>query len=128
MSTHPAYKLVKLGPHEEIIRKAILEADPGNTSFYPVSICVVNMDGQQFVDFMVEPTYRKGDGGRYYRLSLSGFFIEVFVASHPAKDVVVRGAIAPDRPITTIDLDFNEIACYCQAWNTVGETTKNVEV
>ena len=68
-SSQPFFKSVDLGPHNmEIIRKAILESNPGDSDFYATVLAL--FDDDQTWAKMMDPFPEQYDGIKFYRLYL----------------------------------------------------------
>jgi len=81
VATGPMWKDVDLGPHEEILRKQILEAVPGDELDFPVLCTAPLYEGKILPDLILQPDYVRAERGRYYRLVLGGFLYSFFVSS-----------------------------------------------
>lgn len=83
VSTLPFFDEVDLGPHEEIIRTAILNENALQTDQYACVIVAVQIGGKKITDWLTEPSLVRVDGHHVYRLVITGFLFMFFVGRHP---------------------------------------------
>jgi hypothetical protein len=77
---------ISLGPHEEIIRKMLLEENPGKKLEYPCLILMLLIQSKEIIDAMIYPPQELRIEGHYsYRFILGGCFWIFFVSSHTNK-------------------------------------------
>lgn len=76
------FEEVRLGPHEERLRQALLTDDPLEPHEYPFWTTAVTLRGKFHADFIVPPTLVKMDGHHVYRCMISGILYSFFVGSH----------------------------------------------
>jgi len=117
ISTLPVFKHVSLGTHEEKIRNMIYGQDPGADSLYPVALFALQFEGRHFRDFMVEPTYMRIEGRRYYRFVMAGFVVFAFVSSSPAPAPFSRLCISPYASVKSFDSDLSEFRFLREVWD-----------
>jgi hypothetical protein len=122
------FKHVDLGPHEQLLGDMLLAGDPGQAGDYPVVIWVLHFQRERMPDLMTEPTYMRIDGLKCYRLMMTGFIFFVFVSKQNPSSRWLRLAIAPDKPVTTYDIELSEVGFLREVWNRVAETTKDVHI
>ncbi len=83
VSSLPAFKAVKLGPHEERIRSMLLTKRPGEYCEYGVFVAVPMLQEGGFLkDLIVSPDAARVEGHRVYRFVLGGCSWAFFVSSH----------------------------------------------
>ena len=74
---------VNLGPHEEKIRKMILDEKPGSKLKYPCMFFMMLMEPKEVLDaFIYSPQMMKIDGHRVFRFIFGGGFWIFFVSNH----------------------------------------------
>jgi hypothetical protein len=66
------FSQIELGPHEEKIRKMLLNEDPGTEREYPVVMTFVAHDGEVQTDMIVQSTWSRLDGHFSYRFVFGG--------------------------------------------------------
>ncbi|MCK4421505.1 hypothetical protein KAW48_06880 [candidate division WOR-3 bacterium] len=78
------FENIDLGPHEEKIRKMLINENPGKKSDYPCIIIIPKMKGEPVSDdFIGQPVeLNKQEGHRQYRFILGGCFWLYLVSSH----------------------------------------------
>jgi len=128
VSTRPVFNHVSLGPHEETIRQMILNEDPGALSSYPVAIAALHLDGNHLRDFLVEPSYTRADGGRYYRFVSCGFAHFIYVSRLKRLGPFEKLIIRPDTAVRTFDMEISETPFLSELWTRVSKNTRDVEI
>jgi hypothetical protein len=77
-----AFKFVKLGPHQEKMRKMILNEDPGDYYQYGCGL-FVNMKFKDITqNILMPPEMKKYNSHRLYNFILGGLFWVYFISSH----------------------------------------------
>ncbi|AHF94146.1 hypothetical protein OPIT5_06415 [Opitutaceae bacterium TAV5] len=117
VSSLDMFRHVRLGRHEDIIRRMILSRDPRDTETYSVVLFALKFDGDHFRDFMVEPTYMRVEGRRCYRFVMAGFVVLIFVASLPPPQPYPRLALSPTSPIKSFDSELQEFKFLRVGWD-----------
>lgn len=87
ISSRPIFNNVKLGKHEEIIRKMIFNEAPGREYEYG---CILRMIfyKQKFISsFLIPPEKTRVAGDVLYQFAFNGFWWHFHVASHKANKV-----------------------------------------
>ena len=128
VSTNSFYKFVSLGPHEETMRKMLLNDDPGSPDLYSVLPYALHFERVWLRDFMVEPTWTKFEARRCYRFVMAGFVIFIFVSSHPLHGELLRHVLSPNRTVETYDKELAAFGFLREVWNKSSETTKDVNI
>lgn len=59
ITTHEFFKIVNLGPHEEIIREMIASDNPGDPAEYGIICIVPQIEGALMPGWMTEPSSSK---------------------------------------------------------------------
>lgn len=75
---------INLGPHSEIMRKMLLEGNPGEVHKYGVAMHFVPKYSNEMIGFISppEPTPKKLEGHRWYRAFFNGLFWLYIVSNH----------------------------------------------
>ncbi len=111
VASAPMWSAVSLGPHDEPIRKMVLDGDPGSEMDYPV-LCVVPLfEGEFLHDFILQPDFVRAHRGRFYRAILGGFLFMFYVS---AVGLPEPGVVEPPKedgswfiPVqNALDIDF----------------------
>ena len=98
ISKRPFFNEIKLGPHEEVIRKMILEENAGDVSGYPILFQTFINDSLMSRDIVGQPQKRKTiDGHTVYVFIIGGMIYTYFVNSkgHKLNDQVLTKTIKP---------------------------------
>jgi hypothetical protein len=93
ISSRPMFSSVKLGPHEETIRRMIHEGDPGKESTYPISMLTTVHEKTFPKDFVIEPRYATLHSHRVYVFPISGMFIMYYVSNHEKPEDILEHTI-----------------------------------
>ena len=80
VSTKRFFENIHLGSHEEIIRRMLLQYEPGNENEYSIVLSAVKIDNSPIIDLVMKPEELSDDGFTYFRFCL-GSFIWLFVIS-----------------------------------------------
>jgi hypothetical protein len=90
VSTVSLFSEVSIGPHEEKLRKMLINKNPGEYYEYGCSIIGLLMEGKRLADQMIlKPESLRVDGQRCYRFILGGC-IWLFVVSKHSKNFYGR--------------------------------------
>jgi hypothetical protein len=76
------FEVVRLGPHEEILRDAIFRSDPLDPHQYPFFLTAVTINGKFNFDLIVPPNLARMDGHHHYRTVIGGIVYSFIVGSH----------------------------------------------
>lgn len=128
VSSHPVFKHVSLGPHEEVLRQMLLDGRSGEANEYPILVWAIHFQHQPLRDFMVEPTYMRVEHLKCYRLVITGFVVLIFVSQQTPSDKFMRIVLTPEKPVITYDSELSEHRFLRDVWNRAAETTKNVQI
>jgi hypothetical protein len=101
VSSLPFFKEVDLGPHDEILRQALLNDDPLRPDQYPCWIIAVEINGLPVIDWMLEPSLTKLDGHHIYWLVITGLLFSFYVGGH-APPAEIKPLLLNDRGEMTI--------------------------
>jgi hypothetical protein len=83
VSKHPYFKEVSLGPHEEVLRRMLLEARPGEPDQYGLLCVAPVFGGQHLGNWMMPPDWVRMNGRRVYRCLIAGLLYCFFVGESP---------------------------------------------
>lgn len=83
VSSLPFFREVDLGPHDEVVRRALLNDDPLRPDQYPCWMIAIEINGHPVTDWMLEPSLTKLDGHHIYWLVITGIMFSFYVGSHP---------------------------------------------
>jgi hypothetical protein len=82
------FSLVELGDkHSEILRLALLKADPLEPLQYPCLISAVSLKGEFHRSWISQPIHTKSDGKHCHCIVVNGLLFSFFVTSHPLPSV-----------------------------------------
>lgn len=102
VSSRPEFSQVKLGPHQERLRKMLLNEDPGKVDQYGCMI-VMNPDYYDFLEQMIlAPNMGHSDAHHVYRFMFAGCFWAYFVSSHKAFDEPDLVLLNENRELTIL--------------------------
>jgi len=86
VSKHVAFKNVSLGPHEEKIRKMVINDDAGKYDKYGIFFIEMITDEKRNIEMIVCPTMMKIDGATIYKGIWGGFMWLYIISPHGFKD------------------------------------------
>lgn len=88
VSTLPSFKDVKLGPHQEMLRRMLCDEDPGPSHKYGCLILIPWFEGEVVDDLIVAPTEGKCDGMAIWRFVFTGMAWLYAVSNRrPSKEI-----------------------------------------
>jgi hypothetical protein len=118
VSSLPTYRAVSLGPHQERIRKMLLERDPGPTWLYPIyGYAVVHHVTRSLVRLVSAPEQMSYRGHRCYGMMFGGVNWCYGVSSHRNPELELAGLRADGR------MPFHAVP-----WNEVGIVQDAAEI
>ncbi len=83
VSTNRFFENIDLGSHEEVIRKKLLQNEPGEENEYAIVLSAVKLENAPIKDLVMRPE-ELSDGGFTYLRFFLGSFIWLFVISKDA--------------------------------------------
>lgn len=88
VSSSPTYNEVTLGPHEDTIRKMLLNNDPGeNWQYLLIGYAVINDKTHEIVNLIARPEKRSFDGVNCFSMIYGGVEWWITVVSHKTKNL-----------------------------------------
>jgi len=96
VSSLKLFRELRLGPHEDIIRKMILTDNPGNPSKYPFMLMEIVNEGEVMADLIMPPLTGRYKGYRYYRFVFGGCMWIFVVSSHEFPSKITKAAISKE--------------------------------
>lgn len=104
VSSHAVFKRVRLGPHTEILIKAICECRPGNSEFYSTVLAFFN-DDQTWAKIM-DPFPERFDEIKFYRFYLGNIVAYIKVDKQLARSPLRQIQLTPNQPLILITREF----------------------
>jgi len=95
ISTNEFFKEIQLGIHEQIIRKMIIENQPGNIGDYPVIISIIDQSSTSPKDYIGQPRLTKYSGHRIALFWTSSLLFGVLISSHKKPSELIDMALNP---------------------------------
>jgi len=108
-STLTMFQQVRLGPHGETIRQALLKDDPLSESQYPFFITEIQMNGVFREDYMLGPQRFRSESQIGYRFIISGRLFTIFVSRQPPPPLMLPMLFRRSGELFTIILDMDRI-------------------
>lgn len=106
VSTQPFFQHVRLGPHEAIVKDALLNANPGDSDFYSVGVaCFTDLPSKTV---MLDPFKERYEGVKYYRFFLGHYIAYIKVDQQPTSQVFAPIALRPDSPLFLAGRKFHQ--------------------
>lgn len=107
ISSLDVFEHINLGPHEESIRKMILDGDAGGESEYPFLMSPITHEGALQTDLIIQPTKTKLGGHIAYRFTFGGIFWVFVVSKHRLPDVIVSASINAKGKLTMLSSEIS---------------------
>jgi len=131
VSRHEFFKDVSLGPHEESIRRALFDEDPGPSAKYGCVMCAIVHEGAIQQDVVLQPERVRFSGLKGYRFVFGGLVWVYVVSSHRSTAGIERGFLQEDgRAIVLMKQlgdfgDLIQMGGTLQAQDKLGEVRSN---
>lgn len=109
VSSLPLFGEVRLGPHEEPLRKMILAGEPGPTSRYGFACLAPEIDGKVYSDLVLQPTSVRNSGHHFYRLVIGGLVLIFVVSSHNIDPLIQKFFVQEDGTWLLVKTDISKI-------------------
>jgi hypothetical protein len=118
ISRNDFFKFISLGPHEETIRKMILEGEPGLQSDYPI-FCMTYLNDEKMPKDLVAHPQRKRtrDGHIVYTFIIGGMIYMYYVnsKSHILPQYIVSETLRPTNELNILHVPKGE------GWKMIGK-------
>jgi len=108
VSKQEFFKLVRLGPHEETIRRMIIEERPGAASDYGCSVVFSSLDGEDLADTMFNPEPMRWEGRRFFKFFFASAMWIFYCDRRPAPLYLRRKFLQEDGTLRGPKLDLRE--------------------
>ncbi|SDS95846.1 hypothetical protein SAMN05216490_2176 [Mucilaginibacter mallensis] len=111
ISKRATFGYINLGPHEDILRKMILDGDPGTEHEYPIFTMTYLNDKKMPRDIILTPTRKRTKAGHiFYIFPIGGLIYSYYVNSkyHPLPDYVKIGTISKDNKFIIVNIPKGE--------------------
>ena len=112
---------VDLGPHAEIIRKALLADDPLQETHYPFVVTAVTFQGKFHEDLILEPDWVRVDQYRAFRFIIRGLLFFVFVSKQPPPPALAQAIFRRTGGLLVAAKDVDRIPYLKDALGRMGE-------
>jgi len=109
ISSHEVFRNVNLGPHEERLRRMILDDIPGKETQYRFFGEVLVNRNEVLADVVMEPIFRKIEAHRVYLFIFGGCVWCYFVSSHLYDDIPKKFYICHEGNITLGKKQFTDL-------------------
>lgn len=103
------FEMVKLGPHQEKLRAALMAEEPFDEHVYPVLFLGLTMNGRFMDDFIIPPSVAKEDGVHLYRCVISGILYTFCVGSHRISNDFEKLALHRDGILNLPMIPFEDV-------------------
>lgn len=105
VSRRPEFNAVRLGPHEETIRRMVYTADPGPAGRYPLLGEISSLDGESVHAALMPPQPSRWDARTVYTALYAGCIWRIMVSSFE-ETAYVRAALSTNgrMPMMTVQL------------------------
>ena len=100
---------VTLGFHEEILRKMVLNGEPGEAHEYPFILSPILHEGEVLEALIVQPTKARLSDHRVYRFVFGGLAWMFVVSSHRVPSVVTSASISNSGMLTMLPWELADM-------------------
>ena len=106
----PAFNQVRLGPHEEVLRRQLLDSNPGPRHQYPCSLSAFTKHAELIRQTIIFPYSLRMDGHRAYRIVFAGLRCTYWVSGHVRPSQVRSGVMTEEGnlPVTFLSPEQEE--------------------
>ncbi|KAB1065912.1 hypothetical protein [Salibacter halophilus] len=107
ISSRPFFSDIKLGPHEEIIRKMIYDGNPGEVDDYPIFFMTYVNDKSMPKDLIVHPRQIRTKSGHRANVFIIGGMVYMFHVNsknHKLPEHVLTETIKPNNSMNIIQI------------------------
>lgn len=107
ISSRPFFSNIKLGPHEETLRKMIYNMDPGDVNEYPIFIMTFVNDSSMPKDLITHPKQIRTSSGHKANVFIIGGFIYMFFVNsknHKLPEYIISETIKPDNKLNIVHI------------------------
>lgn len=94
------FERVQLGKHSEILRRMLLEGNPGAPREYPCILFGLKSPAGAMTDLIMQPERLRFQGHGAYRFVFGGFLWAFVVSSHTLPSLVEQIAVSPDGQLS----------------------------
>jgi len=114
-SSLEVFSEVKLGPHEEILRRMLLAGDPGEEHLYPFILLPIIHDSAGLDALIVSPTRTRLDGHCAYHFLFGGVAWVFLVSSHTPPNAVVDASISKSGELKMLSYKLTDMKFIVEA-------------
>lgn len=108
ISSRDIYKQIDLGPHEDIIRKMIIDGDPKGQMEYPcMMLTYLNNRKELPPGFISQPIRIKNNDGTRYAFLIGGVLYTFFISKHAIPDYIPECAINENDEFRLVHMPKN---------------------
>lgn len=100
---------VRLGHHEEILRKMILDDDPGHENTYPFILAPIIDKNMLLEALIVKPTPTRVENHYAYRFVFGGLVWAFIVSSHKVPEMIFNASISKYGSLTMIPSQLSNL-------------------
>lgn len=105
-SSNKHFYHINTGPFEDILKKMILNNDPGDKNYF--SVILTKFDNQSIATAMLNPQREKLEEINYYSIYLGGFKVFIKIDNREASELMKNFMLAPNSPLYVVIRDFRE--------------------
>ncbi len=85
VAKHPFFEILRLGPHEERLRRMILEKDPGQPHEYGCIVSALERDKPGREQTITTPFFSRIEDQNAYKIVISGYFFAMLVSNRSSQ-------------------------------------------
>ena len=97
ISKNQTFSMVDLGIHAEVLRKMIIENDPGKEDEYEVVLVKIDTDGSRPSKSVIEPRKIQTDGNTFYIFHINEIIYHFNISKYNKISLFTKGAIRKDN-------------------------------
>ena len=112
------FSQVNLGPHEDVMRRMLLEVNPGSQTDYP---CLVYTFTEPNLGILIPPARGKTNGHTGYQFVITSALLWFFVSSHIEQEELMGFAPREDGSLVTPIIKASSLPLYLEATDRVRE-------
>jgi hypothetical protein len=112
------FKCVKLGPHEPIIHRMLLNKDPGEPMDYGCTVCSLLPEKEiDFAELVFPPVQTRNDDHNGYLFAFREFVFTFYISNHRLSPSIKRSFLSREGTLPIVLMRLATFQPLCDLWN-----------
>ena len=118
VASHNFFKCVKLGPHETILHRMLLDENPGAATDYGCTVCSLLPEHEiDFREVMFQPLQTRTDGHNGYLFVLRGLAFSFYISNHQLSASIKQSFLSIEGNLPILRMRIGNYQPLCKLWN-----------